>query len=336
MTLINNLRQLVESHYSRGAYRKIDNILTKAHNKLPISGFELFAAENIAWGQAPDNDYALVALGGLSALTLLYGSAHTAAYFTNRLRQPLEVTLSLNVPKGTDKKYIEWLHDDPKYVAELLKSLPRLPAEQLGIDFASVEDAVRQELKGVEGKDPGPFPQPKRYSLVPYILSIAGAGGCYVAFFPEIYISRDVTKSKGEWLERANHALAHELVHAKGYTKEKEAQLLGHLACMNSNDPTLIRSTLIERLVRNFAITTKDGKSLEQRLAESDLPVDVEVMLEKAFKAWDRKTSLTAAQGLFSAIREPFVFISTGNRKSDYNKGFLRMLWVYEQKYGKV
>lgn len=342
MRYLNGIRGGIDRYYSRGIYRDTDNFLTSLHNKLPTSVFDSMigsvAAISIAetFGDIDDRiEYAPLILG-------LYGLIHTVTYSANRGRQLLEVTLGLDAKiktKESRREFFEWLYEDAKYVGEQLREIDA-SGQVHDFDFDLVKDAVREQLGRIEGRDPGEFPRPKKFSLVPYVLKAFGAGGAYATLSPEIYLSPEVYDSSSSWYDRINHVVAHELIHSKGYTREKEAELLGHLACMNSGDPTLRRASLINRLFRNFQIRVRDGKPISQRLEEADLPENIRTMLEKDISDGE-ETSGVAKAGMFlrdnlSKLRQGLAFALTGNRRNDYNLGFLSLLYTYEREYGKV
>ena len=367
MAKLSGIRNAVEKYYSRGAYRTLDNVLITLHNKVPVSLIDAMMfggiAVDIVQGVMGTNMDVSQAFSAMNA----YAMSHAVAYMANRARRPLEETLGLDKTqleftwnmgasldiKRSSKGFIEWLYEDPKYVGEQLRKLEtaRILIEDYNFpehegllqvpDFEVVSNAVRDQLWKLEGKDPGRFPKVKKFSVMNSLLGMVGAYGSYAVISPEIYLSRKCLADVSNICSASLHALAHELVHSKGYTREKETEFIAHLACMNSTEFMLKRSTLTHRLFRNFRINIKSGKSIEDRVFDANLPSPWDGVAWALFAgAYNDKPKILRPTVLLSKLlstsRDVFAYGIAGNKPSDYSVGFLSLLYEYEKKHGKV
>ncbi len=77
----------------------------------------------------------------------------------------------------------------------------------------------------------GYYPRPKPL-LIPWILSVQQLSGVYSPFTVEANYNRAMTDYN------IPHAICHELSHLRGFMREDEANFIGYLACIGSDDPS--------------------------------------------------------------------------------------------------
>ena len=96
-------------------------------------------------------------------------------------------------------------------------------------------DKVRSSLRQLGEEYPrlrGFYPRPKRV-LCSFVLSYAGFTGIYSVITCEANYNRDMPAYNIPF------TIGHELAHLKGVMSEKEANFIGYLACIRSEDPDL-------------------------------------------------------------------------------------------------
>ena len=126
------------------------------------------------------------------------------------------------------------------------------------------------------------------------------------------------------------HVIAHEFCHRKGYMKEVEAQILGYLALVESDEPVLEQSAHCERLDRQlWVLSERDAATYNGLLGDLGLREELKdafavrhpaegpvggVVGPMMKNAYDARMKLTGQNGL-----------------SDYDEGFTNFLLAIER-----
>jgi hypothetical protein len=125
------------------------------------------------------------------------------------------------------------------------------------------------------------------------------------------------------------HIIAHEFSHRKGYWKELDAQVLAYLTLVQSGEPRLVQSALLERLYRNLRVLAHGDEAAFDRLAgRAALRPELEATLRRL-----RPPSSAVGRGLDAGMRRVYDarMRATGqNGLSDYDLGFTNFLYTFE------
>lgn len=338
---ISQLRNAFEHAYSRGIFREVDNVLIQIHNRIPAGVPDILLVGGSLSATAHMMRYPLPRLSSAMDYLVWYGLSHVGLYLANRARKPLEETLDLEIERGESatNDFYDWLEQDLINAGQRIRELPEvidLRRDTIG----DVEQALRSELTRIEGKDPGTFPQQKKYSLFEYLLESGEILASYGLLSPEIFLSPSLALEEDLRGYLSSSALAHELVHSKGYTRENEAECISHLALMHSGNPVLMKSSLLNRLWRNLNAVPGLGSPLK-RLHKAGLPPETQSLIEEFIIEktddeieWDWAFRL-AREGLIK-LRHAALYVINGTKVEDYNIGYLRLVKAIEDKYGRI
>ena len=122
------------------------------------------------------------------------------------------------------------------YIAERLEECGSEPGYPKGKELA---DAARLSMNGLSENHPslrGYYPAPKQLSLLSRAFSSMGVSGIYSPFTVEANINGEMPDMEKPF------TACHELSHLRGYMNEGEANYIGWLACIESDDPAFNRS----------------------------------------------------------------------------------------------
>ena len=109
----------------------------------------------------------------------------------------------------------------------------RAEFERAGGNYEGMQEKGIAAMKKLAETYPalaGYYPRPKPVAVSP-ILSVQQCSGVYSPFTVEANYNRD--------MEDYNipHTICHEMSHLRGFMREDEANFIGYLACLNSDDP---------------------------------------------------------------------------------------------------
>lgn len=125
------------------------------------------------------------------------------------------------------------------------------------------------------------------------------------------------------------HIIAHEFSHRKGYWKELDAQVLAYLALVESGEPRLVQSALLERLYRNLRVLAHGDEVAFDRLATAAaLRPELAATLRRL-----RPPSHLVGRGLDAGMRRVYdarMRVTGQNGLSDYDLGFTNFLYTFE------
>lgn len=122
------------------------------------------------------------------------------------------------------------------YIAERLEECGSEPDYPQGKELA---DAARLSMNDLSEDYPslrGYYPAPKQLTLLSRAFSSMGVSGIYSPFTIEANINGEMPGMENPF------TACHELSHLRGYMNEGEANYIGWLACIESDDPAFNRS----------------------------------------------------------------------------------------------
>ena len=126
----------------------------------------------------------------------------------------------------------------------------------------------------------GYYPQPKPVAIS-WILSVQQCSGVYSPFTIEANYNRDMTAYN------IPHTICHELSHLRGFMREDEANFIGYLACLGSEDADYRYSGyLLGWIYAGNALSKRDYDAYNQLYAMLDESVVAD--LEKNSEFWNR------------------------------------------------
>ena len=130
----------------------------------------------------------------------------------------------------------EQLADFCEYIVGRLEECRPSPDYPQGKELAY---AARLSMKNLSEKYPslrGYYPAPKQLTLLSRAFSNMGVSGIYSPFTVEANINGEMPGMENPF------TACHELSHLRGYMNEGEANYIGWLACIESDDPSFKRS----------------------------------------------------------------------------------------------
>jgi len=216
--------------YSTAVYPVLVGIFARFFGMFPFSAVELglyggvlfFLFLLIKYWRRPG---LLIRVYGtaFSVLFLLYSTCCGVNYY----RVPFSAGLGFDGMK-VEKEELEmlcvWLTDRVNEAAK------ELPAEESR--YENLEEKGRAAMMKLSKQYPslaGYYPKPKPV-LVSWILSIQQCSGVYSPFTVEANYNRDMVSYNKP------HTICHELSHLRGFMREDEANFIGYLACLESED----------------------------------------------------------------------------------------------------
>ncbi len=219
-------------------------------------------------------------LSSLLILFLLYAGIYVTAFAPGKYRPPLEEDLGLSPTEPTAEELLGcclWLSEiaatSPKPPAEeeLTESLMRA-LQKMGENYhLSINSAVR----------------PKR-TLTP-LLARFGYFGLYAFPLGEVTAVSECPTAVRTF------TLAHEVVHASGFSREEEADVLAFLALMDSGDPYLIYAAATGMLGRLLTALEGTSPGAWER-ASAEVPKEVRRELREAGDVYDTSAKETVAE----------------------------------------
>ena len=157
----------------------------------------------------------------------------------------------------------EQLTDFCEYIVDRIEECGSSPDYPQG---KTLTDAARLSMKNLSDDYPslrGYYPAPKQLTLLSRAFSSMGVSGIYSPFTVEANINGEMPGMEKPF------TACHELSHLRGYMNEGEANYIGWLACIGSDDPSFNRSGwLIAWMHAGGALRRIDPERYE-RLRES-------------------------------------------------------------------
>ena len=188
-------------------------LYTASHIRKVIIRTEPASAAAAAWFSS-----ACLILGLLAFL-------YTACCGVNYYRRPFSSYLELDV-RGSS---VEELTALCEYLTEKVnETVDTTPYNQ---DWNAEGQRAMAGLGEIYPQLSGYYPRPKPLA-VPWILSVQQLSGVYSPFTVEANYNRAMTAYD------IPHAICHELSHLRGFMREDEANFIGYLACIGSEDPS--------------------------------------------------------------------------------------------------
>ena len=169
----------------------------------------------------------------------------------------------------------------------------------------------------------GFYPRPKQLTFLSRFFSMMGVSGIYSPFTIEANINGEMTD-----LEKPFTA-CHELSHLKGFMNEGEANYIGWLACIGSDDPAFNRSGwLIAWIYAGNSLYSADPE--KYAAVRLNLPHDALTELEENSRFWDSRRN--SASDIQDKVNDAYLK-SNGQDQGirTYNQLTEHMLMWYRQ-----
>lgn len=340
--LLSGQRVWIEQTYSEGIYQTIRKAISAVTSLVPfsIAEFLLYGLVIGALALLVTRLFQLirrripvrVLLGSVASLLLIGGIILNLFYATwgfNYFREPLadrmELTLTsrpveeleafVRKTAGEASKLRETLHEDNNGVFAPEESTTAL-FQKIPQGFA----ALSEQFPMIE-------PDPTRAKQIFWArgLSWQGISGIYIGLTAEPNVNADQPP-----LLRYQ-AAAHEMAHQTGIASENEAEFVGYLACLNSNDPNVRYSGLVYALiVSGNALFDADS---ERYLAVTDTYSDA---IWRDFEDYNRYWDSFEGEVRESADRRNDAYLKHNSQPSgilSYGEA-VDLLLAYSEKYG--
>lgn len=216
--------------YSRTVYPVLVSVVGRFFGIFPFSaveiglymGLALFIGLFIRYWRKPSLLIQIYGLA-LSALFFSYSACCGVSYY----RRPFSSGLELgegNVTKEELKNLCVWLTKEVNQAREEMDNGEGI--------YENLPEKGRKAMQKLSEEYPslsGYYPRPKPV-LISWILSVQQCSGVYSPFTVEANYNRDMTPYN------IPHTICHELSHLRGFMREDEANFIGYLACLGSED----------------------------------------------------------------------------------------------------
>lgn len=232
--------------YAENVYCWVTAVMGRVFGAVPFSVVELLLyglilglsgiliRRFILWRKTGEGHWSRLAASlFLLASSLMF--SYTACCGVNYYRQPFSAYLDYSAePSGRDELYelCLWLTNRVNEAWE--EAYPDLdtPCETLRSTAALQREAVAamERLGGIYPQLSGYYPSPKPL-LISRLLSVQQLSGIYSPFTVEANYNNEMTAYN------IPHTVCHELSHLRGFMREDEANFIGFLACLESEDP---------------------------------------------------------------------------------------------------
>lgn len=231
-------RAWIENDYANGIFAAMNRALVPWSNRVPFAVGDLEAIVVIAalivwWVRAVRR-----APRGKRARTVLAMLAHTAGWAAAGVVL-FEVLWGFNYRRDTVVQRIVYEpHPSDAAVAAFSERIVGIlnhdvgPAHAETLDLAKLRDAYEPLIARLGDRRPVEVTTPKATMLQPYY-DAAGIGGMYSPFAFETLLNATFLPFE------VPRALAHEWAHVGGFTDEGDANYIGTLACLRSDDPLI-------------------------------------------------------------------------------------------------
>ncbi len=250
----------IERAYSTGLYPYIRDILSRITSLAPFSVAELLLYAALAavviclvtcilrvlLGRAPLAAF----IKRLLDIAITFGALLLAFYATwglNYFRVPLKTRLELNVCA----RPVEELEQLTIYLAERANKLREtLPEDEDGVatledGYRAVLDALPEAYAALSAREPELSGRVTRAKSVRWSqgLSWCGITGIYIGLTAEPNVNVDAPAFL------LPHTAAHEMAHQLGVASEDEAEFVGYLACLQSEDASVVYAGVVTMLI---------------------------------------------------------------------------------------
>ncbi|MBQ3369782.1 MAG: DUF3810 domain-containing protein [Mogibacterium sp.] len=223
-----------------------------------------------------------------------------------------------------DSFTVDQLADFCEYASKQLEDNPGGENFAYPNPAAIRESAVSaMEKLGLEyGSLSGYYPQPKKMALISGFFSGMGVSGIYSPFTIEANVNGEMPGMENPF------TTCHELSHLKGYMNEGEANYIGWLACVGSEDPAFRRSGwLIAWSYAGSELRRADPERYSEVL--QSLPKDAADELNENYEFW--ASHETKAAEVQDKVNDAYLK-SNGQTEgiASYNKlTYLMLMWFY-------
>ena len=270
-----NIPVLAEYFFARGITRGSGWLISRVTNYIPVSLYE-WTAVLLIMGAVALVVYFIVLLSkkrfaragvclyrlGITALSVLLAFGFLYAPLYNR--KSAAEALGLSEAAVTEEK----LYSAAEYYVLRLNAVSaRLARDEKGNvipthTFSEIADLLNAEFKKLDSDYfAGSEVRPKEVALsVP--MSYLGITGIYIPFYAEANVNVNIPAFE------IPNTMAHEMAHAKGVSKENEANVVSYTLCIRSDDLYLNYSGLM-RAAANLlnSLSKEDSQTLRERLA---------------------------------------------------------------------
>lgn len=332
----------VEQTYSEGIYQPVRKAISAITSLVPfsIAEFLLYGLVFGALALLVTRLFQLILrripirtlLGSVASLLLAGGIILNLFYATwgfNYFREPLADRMGLTLTSRPVEELETFVRKTAKEASKLRETLHEnnngvfAPEESTTVLFQKIPQgfaALSEQFPMIE-------PDPTRAKQILWArgLSWQGISGIYIGLTAEPNVNADQPP-----LLRYQ-AAAHEMAHQTGIASENEAEFVGYLACLNSNNPNVRYSGLVYALiVSGNALFDADS---ERYLAVTDTYSDA---IWRDFEDYNRYWDSFEGEVRESADRRNDAYLKHNSQPSgilSYGEA-VDLLLAYSEKYG--
>lgn len=270
--------------YSRTVYPVLVAVVGRFWGILPFSGVEFLLYGGMAlllFWMIRDFRRPLVLVKNYAATAALLLFLYAACCGVNYYRVPFSsyyIEQMAETEKNRDhnlKELCLWLTEEVNQA--------RIELEQAEGNYENVREKGVIAMKRLAEEYPslgGDYPQPKPVT-VSWILSVQQCSGVYSPFTIEANYNNDMTEYN------IPHTICHELSHLRGFMREDEANFIGYLACLGSEDADYRYSGyLLGWIYAGNALAKRDYTAYNKIYAMLAEPVIADLEENSAF--WDQ------------------------------------------------
>ena len=224
---------VVETHYSRGFYPKLQAAVTGVSNMVPVALLDIGAVAlllviAVAFVRAWRRGGVLRAIGRTMVTACVIAAALYLWFLLfwglNYRRAPLERKLAYDPARVTRAEGMAF----GRTAVERVNALQPIGAAAAGVDALTLERALAtvQQRLGIPAAMRSALP---KRSMLEWYFRKASIDGMTDPFFLEILVNPDLLPFERPFV------LAHEWAHLAGYADEDEANFVAWLACINGD-----------------------------------------------------------------------------------------------------
>ena len=270
-----NIPVVAEYFFARGITRGLGFLFSRATNYIPVSFYEWTAVLLIAGGITllvflvvllcrKKFAQAGVSLYRLAVAVLFVLLAFGVLYAPLYERESSLEALGLSEAVFTEEKLYEAAE---YYVASLNEVSAELERDEKGNvipthTFSELSDIFNAEFSKLNSDYFAAYEVRPKQVVLSVPMSYLGITGIYFPFFAESNVNMNIPA-----FELPN-TMAHEMAHAKGVSRENEANIISYTLCIRADDAYLNYSGLM-RAAANLinALPKEEAKTLRERLA---------------------------------------------------------------------
>ena len=263
-------------------------------------------------------------LAHIALITVILFFMYAANCGVNYYRNPFVRSASLKEAEFTEEQLAEFC----EFVASEIEACTPDNDASGHPEWSELADSARRSMYKLSDNYPslkGYYPDPKQLSLLSGLFSDMGVSGVYSPFTIEANVN-----GKMPDVEKPFTA-CHELSHLRGYMNEGEANYIGWLACIGSDDPAFNRSGwLIGWMHAGSALRRTAPKRYEA--IYKNFPENASLEIEENSEFWASHEG--RASELHDSVNDAYL---KANGQTDGTKSYgmlttMMLMWYFDQR----